>query len=103
MVGNAPTIDVMLLNVQIGTMMEQPVQHLRRPACGCGDDGGMKRRVAIRDMAVEGDSRLRPLVRIDCAGRMSTAIKQDVMTVRTGRGPGQTGRAACRERAGKYV
>src|SRR3546814_16463407 len=76
------------LNVQIGTMMEQPVQHLRRLARGCGDDGGMKRRVAIRDMAVEGDGRLRALVRIDRTGRLGTASEREVLTIRTGRCPG---------------
>lgn len=78
MIGNAPAINVMLLDVQIGTVMEQPVQHLRRLARGCGDDGGMKRRVTIRDMAVKGDGRLRPLMRIDRAEPSAPAVTSPV-------------------------
>ncbi len=86
MIRHAPAIDVVLLNMQIGTVVEQPVQHLRGLARGRRDDGGMERRVAIRDMAVEGDGRLCPLVRIDRAGCLGAAIEREVLTVRTGRG-----------------
>src|SRR3546814_9788530 len=86
------------LNVQIGTMMEQPVQHLRRLARGCGDDGGMKRRVALRDIAVEGDGRLRALVRIDRTGRLGTAIEREVLTIRARKSTRLNSRHYCASR-----
>ena len=84
MVGDAPAIDVMLFDVQIGAVVEQPVEHLRRLARGSRDNGGMERRVAIRDMTVEGDGRLRPLVRIDRAGCLGASVEREVLTVRAG-------------------
>ena len=81
MVGDAPAIDVMLFDVQIGAVVEQPVEHLCRLARRSGDNCGMERRVAIRDVAVKGDSRLCPLVRIDCAGCLGAAVERKVLTV----------------------
>jgi len=86
MVGDAPAIDVMLFDMQIGAVVEQPVEHLCRLARRRGDNGGMERRVAIRDVAVEGDGRFRPLVRIDRAGCLGAPVERKVLTVRTGRG-----------------
>ena len=66
---------------EIGAVVEQPVEHLCRLARRSGDNCGMERRVAIRDVAVKGDSRLCPLVRIDCAGCLGAAVERKVLTV----------------------
>lgn len=88
MIGDAPAIDMMFLDMQISTVVQQPVEHLCRLARQRRNDGGKERRVAIRNMAVEGDGRLRPLVRVDRAGRLGAAVEREVLPVRTGRGAG---------------
>ena len=83
MVGNAPAIDVVFLNMQIGTVMEQPVNYLRRLARGSGDNGGMERRVVIRNMAVEGDGRFGSLVWVHRTGCLGTAVEREARRLLT--------------------
>ena len=86
MVGNAPSIGVMALDREVCAMMEQTIENMRGLACPGGDDRGMERRVAIRDMGIEGNGGFAALVWIDRSGRLRPTIEREMLPVRAGRG-----------------
>lgn len=100
MIGDAASIGVVIGDREIGGMMEEPVQDVRRLAGGGGDDLGVEGRIAVGDVGVEGDGRLRALVRVDLARRLGASVEREVLPVRT-RGrtrtePGREGKSMLR-------
>ncbi|KTW02135.1 hypothetical protein NS258_18485 [Sphingomonas sanguinis] len=71
MIGDAASIGMVALDREVGTVMEQAIEDMHRLTGSGRDDSGMERRVAVRDMGVEGDGGIAALVRVDCARRSS--------------------------------
>lgn len=62
MIGDAAPIGMVALDGEVGTVMEQAVENMRRFAGAGRDDPGMERRVTVGDMGVEGDGGIAALV-----------------------------------------
>ena len=55
-IGGAGSVGVVLLDSQVGLVVKQPVENVRRIPNGGIDDLGMERGVLIGDVSVEGDA-----------------------------------------------
>ncbi|NQE65521.1 hypothetical protein E1H18_1302 [Caulobacter sp. RHG1] len=83
MVGNAAAIGMVAFNRKFGTMMQQAVKDVGCLARTGGNNLGMKRRIAIRDVSIEGYRRFTALVGINRTGRLRAAIKWKVLAIGT--------------------
>jgi len=85
-IGEAGGIGVVLLDPQLGLVIEQAIEHMRRIAHGGVNDLGMEGCVLIGDMSVEGDTGVIPIFRVHLAGRFAAAARAVALTIGRGRG-----------------
>ena len=80
----AAAIDVVSDNIKASVGFQQCVKHVNGFTCRCGDDFGMKGRVATRDCGVELDNRVVSIPAIDAACDFAAVAKMDMLSVRRG-------------------
>ena len=73
MVGEAEGVRVVPLDPHITFVIEQSVEYERGIADRLVDDLGVKRRVLVGDVRVEGDSRIGAIAQIDRTGMLPAA------------------------------
>ncbi len=71
----------MLLDPQLGLVVKQAIEHMRRIANGGVDDLGMKGCVLIGDVSVEGDAGIVPVLRVHLASRFAAAARAIALTI----------------------
>ena len=81
-IGKARRVGVVLLDAQVGLVVQQAIQHIGRVAHADIDHLGAERRVLVGDMGVEGAAWLRSVLWIDVAGALSLAANTEVLPVR---------------------
>ena len=79
-------IGIVLLDPQLGFVIEETIEHMRRIANGGVDDLGMKGRVLIGDVRVEGDAGIISIFRVHLASRFAAATRAVTLTIRRGSG-----------------
>ena len=82
-VGHPAGVDGVLLDREPGLMVEEPVEHVRRLACGRGDDLGVERPILIGDVGVERHARLVAMAGVHRCDRLACASGEEVLSVRT--------------------
>jgi hypothetical protein len=83
-IGKAGGIGVVFLDPQLGLVIEQAIEHMRRVANGGIDDFGMEGCVLIGDVSVEGDARIIPIFRVHLASCFAAAARAVALAVGTG-------------------
>ena len=80
-IGEAGGVGVMLLDPQIGLMVEQAIENMRRIPGICGDDLGIEGGVLIGDVGVEKHARLIAVAEIDLPGLFSAPAGAETLTI----------------------
>ena len=75
-------VGVVLLDTQVGLVVQQAVEHIGRVAHAYVDHLGVERRVLVGYMGVEGSSRAVAIFRVDVAGTFGLAAGAEVLAVR---------------------
>ncbi len=73
-IGEARRVGVMLLDPQVGLVVQQAVEHVGRIAHADVHDLGVKWRVLVRNVGVERPPRAAPVFRVDVAGALSALL-----------------------------
>ena len=81
-IGEACRIGVVLLDAQIGFVVQQAVEHVGRVAHADVHDLGGERRVLVGDMGVERPPWAAAVFRIDVAGALGLAAGTEVLAIR---------------------
>ena len=81
-IGEARRVGVMLLDPQVGFVVQQAVEHVGRVAHADVDDLGVERRVLVGDVGVERPPWAAPVFRVDVAGALGLAAGAEVLAVR---------------------
>jgi hypothetical protein len=87
MVGEAGRVRVMLLDPQVGLVVEQAVQDVRGIADRGVDHLGVERGILVGDVRVEGHARLGAVSGVDLPGRLPRAAGAEPLAVRGRSGP----------------
>ena len=82
MIGEAGRVGVVLLDPQVGFVIQQAVEHVGRVAHADVHDLGVERRVLVGDMGVERPPWAAAVFRIDVAGALGLAAGAEVLAVR---------------------
>ena len=82
MIGEARRVGVVLLDAQVGLVVQQAVEHVGRVAHADVHDLGVERRVLVGDMGVERPPWAAAVFRIDVAGALGLAAGAEVLAVR---------------------
>ena len=75
-------VGVVLLDAQVGFVVQQAVEHVGRVAHADVHDLGVERRVLVGDMGVERPPWAAAVFRVDVAGALGLAAGAEVLTVR---------------------
>ncbi len=81
-IGEARRVGVMLLDPQVGLVVQQAVEHVGRIAHADVHDLGVKWRVLVRNVGVERPPWAAPVFRVDVAGALGLAARAEVLAVR---------------------
>ncbi len=81
-IGEARRVGVMLLDPQVGLVVQQAVEHVGRIAHADVHDLGVKWRVLVRNVGVERPPWAAPVFRVDVAGALGLAAGAEVLAVR---------------------
>ena len=81
-IGEAGRVGVVLLDPQVGFVIQQAVEHVGRVAHADVHDLGVERRVLVGDMGVERPPWAAAVFRIDVAGALGLAAGAEVLAVR---------------------
>ncbi|MDX6711377.1 MAG: hypothetical protein QOH96_2393 [Blastocatellia bacterium] len=73
---------VVLLDAQVGLVVQQAVEHVGRVAHADVDHFCVKRRILVGDMGVEGSSRTASILRVDMASAFCLAASSEILAVR---------------------
>ncbi len=79
MIGEARRVGVMLLDPQVGLVVQQAVEHVGRIAHADVHDLGVKWRVLVRNVGVERPPWAAPVFRVDVAGALGLAAGAEVL------------------------
>ena len=82
MIGEARRVGVVLLDAQVGFVVQQAVEHVGRIAHADVHDLGVKWRVLVRNVGVERPPWAAPVFRVDVAGALGLAAGAEVLAVR---------------------
>ena len=77
MIADAAAVGVMSQNIDGAVMADETIENVDCLARRAGDDLHMEGRVAIRDMGVELDDRIAPVVSIDLTACPAFAVEID--------------------------
>ena len=78
MIGEARRIGVVLLNAQVGLVVQQAIEHIGRVAQADVDYLGAEGRVLVRDMGIERPPRTASIFRVDVPGTLCFAAGSEV-------------------------
>ena len=81
LIGEASDVGVMLLDPQIGLMVEQAIENMRCITGIRGDDLGIEERVLIGDVGVEKHARFIAVAEIDLSGLLSAPAGAEMLTI----------------------
>ncbi len=81
-IGEACRIGVVLLDAQIGFVVQQAVEHVGRVAHADVHDLGVERRVLVGDVGVERPPRAAAVFRVDVARALGLAAGTEVLAIR---------------------
>ena len=81
-IGETGRVGVVLLDPQVGLVVQQAVEHVGRVAHADVHDLGVERRVLVGDMGVERPPWAAAVFRIDVAGALGLAARAEVLAVR---------------------
>lgn len=81
-IGEARRVGVVLLNAQIGFVVQQAVEHVGRVAHADVHDLGVERRVLVGDVGVERPPRAAAVFRVDVACALGLAAGTEVLAIR---------------------
>lgn len=82
MIDGARRVRIVLSDIQRAFVVKQPVQNMRGLAGVGGDELGMKRRIAIGDMRIKLDARLRAIFGVVVGARLSMAACLEKLSIR---------------------
>ena len=68
MLGIAAAVGVVPLRYDVALVIEQRVEHMQRLARGCGDQLGVERSIAIREVGVDLEARPLAVMRVQAPG-----------------------------------
>ena len=81
-IGEAGRVGVVLLDPQVGLVVQQAVEHIGGIADADIHHAGAERRVLVGDMGVERPPWAAPVFRVDVAGALGLAAGAEVLAVR---------------------
>ena len=81
MIADAAAVGVMGKNIDGAVMADEAIENVDRLARRAGDDFHMKGGVAIRDMGVELDDRIAPVVSVDLSARPAFAVEIEMLSI----------------------
>ncbi len=81
-IGEACRVGVVLLDPQVGFVVQQAVEHVGRVAHADVHDLGVERRVLVGDVGVERPPWAAAVFRVDVAGALGLAAGAEVLAVR---------------------
>ena len=81
MIGEAGGVGVMLLDPQIGLMVEQAVENMRRISGIRGDHLGIEGRVLVGDVGVEEHARFVPIAQVHLPGLFSAPTGAEALSI----------------------
>ena len=82
MIGEAGRIGVVLLDSQVGLVVQQTVQDICGVAHRGADDLDVERRVLIGDVRVKLYARFLAILQVDLTGKLASTASFEVLTVR---------------------
>jgi hypothetical protein len=82
MVGEAGGVGVMLLDAEVGLVVEQTIEHVRGVTDRGVDDLGMERGILVGDMRVEGRARIVSVPGVHLAPGFTDAAGSEPLAVR---------------------
>ena len=81
-IGEARRVGVVLLDTQVGLVVQQTIKHIGRVTHADVHDLGVERRVLVGDVGVERPPGAAAVFRIDVAGTLGLAASAEVLAVR---------------------
>nr|QIQ10641.1 hypothetical protein HKOLGJPJ_00042 [uncultured bacterium] len=81
-IGEARCIGVVLLNAQVGFVVQQAIEHVGRVTHADIDHLGVERRVLVGDVGVKGPSWATAIFRVDVPRALGLAAGAEVLAVR---------------------
>jgi hypothetical protein len=81
-IGEPCRVGVVLLDAQVGFVVQQAVEHVGRVAHADIDHLGVERRVLVGDVGVESPPWAAAVFRVDVAGALGLAAGAEVLAVR---------------------
>ncbi len=82
MIGEARRVGVVLLDAQVGLVVQQAVEHVGRVAHADVHDLGVERRVLVGDVRVKRPPWAAAIFRVDVPGALGLAAGAEVLAVR---------------------
>ncbi len=79
-IGEAGRVGVVLLDPQVGLVVQQAVEH-RLIAYADIHHAGAERRVLVGDMGIEQPSRLATVLRVDVPGALASATRAEALAI----------------------
>ena len=80
-IGEAGRVGVVLLDPQVGLVVQQAVEHIGGIADADIHHAGAERRVLVGDMGVEQPSRLTAVLRVDVSGALAPAASPETLAI----------------------
>ena len=81
-IGEARRVGVMLLDPQVGLVVQQAVEHVGRVAHADVDHLGVERRVLVGDVGIESPSWTAAVLRVDVPRALGLVAGSEVLAVR---------------------
>ncbi|GAS59631.1 hypothetical protein NGUA37_02747 [Salmonella enterica] len=80
-IGEAGRVGVVLLDPQVGLVVQQAVEHIGGIADADIHHAGAERRVLVGDMGIEQPSRLATVLRVDVPGALAPATRAEALAI----------------------
>jgi hypothetical protein len=80
-IGEPSCVGIVLFDPQIGLMVEQTVENVRRIAGVCGDHLGIEGRVLVGDVGIEEHARFIAITKIDLPGLLSAPAGTEALAI----------------------
>ena len=80
-IGEAGRVGVVLLDPQVGLVVQQAVEHIGGIADATFTTRGAERRVLVGDMGIEQPSRLATVLRVDVPGALAPATRAEALAI----------------------
>ncbi len=80
-IGEAGRVGVVLLDPQVGLVVQQAVEHIGGIADADIRHAGAERRVLVGDMGIEQPSRLATVLRVDVPGALAPATRAEALAI----------------------